>query len=177
LAVGKVRAALATLFPAQALFSIDAPTLIASAAPAVSTLADGIRSVIMGALELAIAALVLCRVPKRWMLAALAVAVAFVMVSPDVHTPAELALEAGFAALRLACAWFFCRWIARGNLLAYALILWALALRGPMATLFASGNAVLVTQAWVVAGALALSLVWALYPALTRREETAVAPA
>ncbi len=49
LVLGKVRAALVTLFPAQALFSIDAPTLIASAAPAVSTLADGIRSVIMGA--------------------------------------------------------------------------------------------------------------------------------
>ena len=174
LAFGKVRAALTTVFPAQALFSVDAPTVIATAAPAAAALADAIRSVVMGAAELAVAALVIRKAPRRWMLAALAVAVVFVAAFPDVHTPAELALEAGFAALRLACAWLFCRWIARDNMLAYALIFWALALRGPMAALFDSGNAVLLTQAWVIAGALAVSIAWALYPALMRRPAASI---
>jgi hypothetical protein len=172
-ALGRIHGVLEALFPAQALFSIDAPVLLASAAPAVSAVADAFREVVMGAAVLGIAALAIRKVSRAWMLVPLALAALFILISPDVHTPAELGLEAGMAALRLACAWLLCWWIARGNLLAYALILWYFALRMPIATLLAAGNAALRAQGWLVAAVLALSLLWALYPAFRERVETA----
>ena len=80
------------------------------------------------------------------------------------------------AALQLAVAWLFCRFVARGNFLAYAVILWTFALRASVATLFATGNVALRTQGWIVASVLVLSVAWALYPALLRRDQIAGAP-
>ncbi|MGD0496852.1 MAG: CPBP family intramembrane glutamic endopeptidase [Bryobacteraceae bacterium] len=169
LALGRIRAALTVFFPAQALLSIDAPDLIASAAPAVSALADAARATFMGAAVVALVALLIRHARKRWMLVPLAFTALFAFVSSDARTPAELALELGIASLSLAAAWFFCRRIARGNYLAYALVLWTLSLKASIATLFGAGNLALRAQGWTVVAVLALTVGWAVYPAFARR--------
>ena len=63
----------------------------------------------------------------------------------------------------------FCLCFARKNYLAYALVLWAMALRPAMKELFGNANPALERQGWMVAGVLALSVVWALAPALRRK--------
>jgi hypothetical protein len=65
----------------------------------------------------------------------------------------------------------FCLCFARKNYLAYALVLWAMALRPALAELFGNGNPALERQGWMVAGALAVSVIWALAPALRGRAD------
>ncbi|HUP03438.1 MAG TPA: hypothetical protein VMU19_05585, partial [Bryobacteraceae bacterium] len=168
-AVGALRGALYDAFPAQALLSMDSPNLIASASPALAALADATRSVLTSAAALAAIVTAVREVPKRWMLVPLALAALFVLLPPETHTAAEFALQYGLAATRAGAAVLLCGWIARGNYLAYALALWAAALRGPMGQLFATGNPVLRMQAWMVAAAVALAVLWGCYPALRSR--------
>jgi len=56
--------------------------------------------------------------------------------------------------------------------LAYALVLWAMALHPAMTELFGNANPALERQGWMVAGVLAISVVWAVAPALRRRANT-----
>jgi hypothetical protein len=63
----------------------------------------------------------------------------------------------------------FCLVFARKNYLAYALVFWAMALRPAMMELFGNGNPALDRQGWIVAGVFAVSVVWAVAPALRRR--------
>jgi hypothetical protein len=172
-ALSQLRAVLMGLFPAQALFSIDSPDLIVSSGPAIAALADAVRSTLMSAAGLAAIVLAVREAPKRWMLAPLALVALFVFLSPETHTPAEFALQYGLAFLRVGCYALFCLWFARHNYLAYALAFWMMALRSPLAQLFATANPALHVQAWIIAGAMALTVVWAVYPAFVGRREAA----
>jgi len=147
-------------FPGQALLSIDAPSLIASAAPSVAAAANAIRSVIFFGGILATASLVLRRQ------IALALAIPLSLIAADVRTPGELALQYAVALEAVAAAVVFCRWFARKNYLAYAVAFWVVALRGPLAELYAGPRQ---PHFWALAAILAAGLVWALLPLRGRR--------
>ena len=66
---------------AQALFAIGSPDLIVSRAPALAAVAGAARSVLMNAATLALIAIVIKKLPKRWMLALLALAALTVNLS------------------------------------------------------------------------------------------------
>jgi membrane protease YdiL (CAAX protease family) len=168
--LNQLDALLTTRFHAQALFNIGSPDLIASAAPAVAAVADGLRSVLSRGATLGLAVLVVQRVPRRWMLAAVLAVALFIGLPGEVRTPGEFLLYYGIEALALGCVVAFCLSIGRRNYLAYALVIWAMALRGPMAQLFSTGNRALQMQGWALAGVLVVSVAWAVAPALGRRE-------
>jgi hypothetical protein len=170
-ALNQLRGLLFGLFPAQALFSIGSPDLIVSSAPALAALADAVRSTLMTAAGLAVIVMGIRKTPKRWMLVPLAFVALFAMLSPDTHTPAEFALQYGLAFVGAGAYALFCLWFARNNYLAYALALWVMALRTPLAQLFSTTNPALQVQAWIIAAAMALTLVWAAYPAFARKRE------
>jgi membrane protease YdiL (CAAX protease family) len=154
---------------AQALFAIGSPNLIVSRAPALAAVAMAAMSVLMNAATLALIAIVIKKLPKWWMLTLLAVAALSVNLSGDIRTPGEFALQYAMAAIWAGCAVLFCLCFARKNYLAYALVLWAMALRPAMMELFGNGNAALERQGWIVAGVLAVTVVWAVAPALRRK--------
>jgi membrane protease YdiL (CAAX protease family) len=154
---------------AQALFAIGSPNLIVSRAPALAAVATAAMSVLMSAATLALIAIVIKKLPKWWMLALLALAALTVNLSGEIRTPGEFALEYGMAAIWAGCAVLFCLLFARKNYLAYALVLWAMALRPAMTELFGTGNPALERQGWMVAGVLAVTVVWAVAPALRRK--------
>ena len=154
---------------AQALFSIGRPDLIVSRAPALAAVAGAARSLLMNAAMLALIAIVIKKLPKRWMLAPLALAALSVNLSGEIRTFGEFALQYAMAAVWAGCAVLFCLSFARKNYLAYALVLWAMALRPAIAELFGNGNPALERQGWMVAGVLAVSVVWAVAPALRRK--------
>jgi membrane protease YdiL (CAAX protease family) len=154
---------------AQALFAIGSPDLIVSRAPALAAVAGAARSFLMNAATLAFIAVVVKKLPKWWMLALLAAAALTVNLSGDIRTPGEFALQYAMAAIWAGCAVLFCLCFARKNYLAYALVLWAMALRPAMMELFGNANPALDRQGWMVAGVLAVSVAWALAPALRRR--------
>jgi hypothetical protein len=164
-ALGHFHAFLARHFPAQALLSVGVSDLIVSPAPALSALARAAATVLTGAAALALVAVLIRRIPKPWMLAPLALVAVFAALSSDVHTPGEFALGYGSACATLAGMFLLCRWFARDNYLAYALILFAAALRAPLAELLGTANPALEMQGWLVAAALALAAAWAAYPA------------
>jgi hypothetical protein len=154
---------------AQALFSIGRPDLIVSRAPALAAVAQAVQPWLMNAATLALIAIVIKKLPKRWMLVPLALAALSVNLSGDIRTFGEFALQYAMAAVWAGCAVLFCLSFARKNYLAYALVLWAMALRPAIAELFGNGNPALERQGWMVAGVLAVSVVWAVAPALRRK--------
>jgi hypothetical protein len=157
---------------ASALFAIGSPDLIVSRAPALAAVAEAARSVLMNAATLALIAIIIKKLPKRWMLVPLALAVLTVNLAGDIRTPGEFALQYAMAAIWAGCAVLFCLLFARKNYLAYALVLWAMALRPAMTELFGNANPALERQGWMVASVLAVSVVWAVAPALRRRANT-----
>ena len=157
---------------ASALFAIGSPDLIVSRAPALAAVAEAARSVLMNAATLALIAIIIKKLPKRWMLAPLALAALTVNLAGDIRTPGEFALQYAMAAIWAGCAVLFCLLFARKNYLAYALVLWAMALRPAMTELFGNANPALERQGWMVASVLAVSVVWAVAPALRRRVNT-----
>jgi len=163
-------------FHAQALLSISSPDLIASAAPAVAALAGAVRSTVLTAAVVGALALLWRRLPRRWMRGPALLLAPFASLPSGIQTPGEFALHYGVALLAVACALAFCLWFARENYLAYALVLWFMALRPALSELFGNANPSLHAQGRMVAGVLALSLVWAVSPAIGRgpRAETAV---
>jgi hypothetical protein len=167
-ALGQFRAVLAGLFPAQSLLSAGVSDLIVSPAPALSALARAAGGVLMNAAGLALIAILIRRLPKPWMLVPLALAAVFAAISSDVHTPGEFALEYGRACVALAGVIALCRYFGRDNHLAYALILFAAALRTPLAELLGAGNPGLAAQGWTVAAALAVAVAWAAFPAFAQ---------
>jgi hypothetical protein len=56
---------------------------------------------------------------------------------------------------------------ARGNYLAYALVFWALSLRGPLAELFGTSLPAMQVQGWIIVAVLTAGVVWAVLPAMT----------
>jgi hypothetical protein len=157
---------------ASALFAIGSPDLIVSRAPALAAVAEAARSVLMNAATLALIAIIIKKLPKRWMLVPLALAALTVNLAGDIRTPGEFALQYAMAAIWAGCAVLFCLLFARKNYLAYALVLWAMALRPAMTELFGNANPALERQGWMVASVLAVSVVWAVAPALRRRANT-----
>jgi membrane protease YdiL (CAAX protease family) len=169
-ALNQLRAVLFGMFPAQALFAMESPDAIVSSAPAIAALAGAMRSTLLSAAGLASIAMAIRKTPKRWMLVPMAVAALFAILSPDAHTPAEFALQFGLAAVSAGAYALFCLWFARNNYLAYALVFWTMALRTPMVQLWATGNAGLEAQGWIIAGAMGLTVAWAAIPAMGKRE-------
>jgi membrane protease YdiL (CAAX protease family) len=165
LLTSRLEAVLADRFHTLALFSIGSPDLIVSAAPAVAATASAVRSTIVYGAVLGIIALMARRAPR----VAIALLLAFAMVSTDVRTVGEFALEYGGALASVAAAAAFCLWFARGNYLAYMLTLWALAMRGPLAEFFGNG---LTVQGWVLVGLASAAVLWAVAPGLARRRST-----
>lgn len=142
-------------FSAHALFSITAPVLIASAAPSIDAAAGAFRGVVLSAAVVAIAALAVRRH------ASAILAIPFAILSPDVRTPGEFVLQYALTFVGVAAAASFCRWFARNNYLAYAVALWILTLRGPLAALYGSPRQ---AHFWVLAAITAAGLIWALLP-------------
>jgi hypothetical protein len=157
---------------AQALFAIGSPELIVSHAPALAAVAEAARSLLINAATLALIAIIIQKLPKRWMLVPLALAALTVRLGGDIRTPGEFALQYAMAAIWAGYAVLFCLCFARKNYLAYALVLWAMALRPALAELFGNANPALERQGWMVAGVLAVTVVWAVAPALRRRTNT-----
>jgi len=162
----QVEAALLDRFHALALVSIGSPDLIVSRAPGVAAIAGAIRSMIVDAAVLGALALIVRKLPKAWMAIPLGLVAAFTLVPLEVRTPGEFALHYGLALAAVAGTAVFCLRFARRNYLAYALVLWALSLRGPLGDLFGNPIHMLHVQGWIVAGVLAASVVWMVLPAV-----------
>jgi len=160
-------------FHALALLQVDAPSLIGNPVPSAAAMAGAARSVFGEAAALAIVALVVNWLPRRWMVLPLALLAAFTTVSDEMRTPAEFALEYGLALIGLGCVVAFCVWFVRKNYLAYALVFGALALRDPLVELLGSGNQWLRTQGWIVAAVLVVGVVAALAPLGARPSRSA----
>jgi membrane protease YdiL (CAAX protease family) len=156
-------------FPALALPDFNAPDLIVSRAPALSALAAGVRSWLLNAAGLGLVVLLVRHAPARWMAWTGALLAAIGMVSGDVRTAAEFAVQYAEALISMAAVAIFCVWFARKNWLAYALALWVAALRGPLAELFGNQNPSLASQGWIVVVVLGVSVLWAIAPGLSRQ--------
>jgi hypothetical protein len=165
-----VGAGLTDRFHAQAILGISDPSLIGNPAPALAAVASAVGSVFVSGALLAGLGLLAGMLRKRWMIVPLVLLLAGVGLSGEIRTPGELALSYGVTLLGVICAWVFCRWFARDNYLAYAVVLWAMGLTAALRELFGNPNAGLHLQGWMVAGALAASVVWMAWPALGRRE-------
>jgi hypothetical protein len=148
-------------FHTSALLSFGAPTLIVSAVPALAAVSGAIRSLILYAALLGTITLIVRGLPRRWLLAPLGLLLAFAFLPGDIRTPGEFALSYTMALLALAGAAAVCFWFARDNYLAYAVILWVIALRGPLGELY--GNTRPVHFGTVVA-ILVAGVAWALLP-------------
>jgi membrane protease YdiL (CAAX protease family) len=147
-------------FPAQALLSLDAPTLIASAAPSVAAAANAVRGILLFGAVIGTAALIAAG--RR----AVALAIPFALLASGIRTPGEFLLQYAIAAVAVGTAVAFCRWFARGNYLAYAAALWAFALQGPLAELYSCPRQ---PHFWILLAILAAGLLWALLPLRSRR--------
>lgn len=164
----QLAALLTARFHAYALFSITSPDLIVSTAPAIAALAGGVRSVLLDASTLALAAVIIGKLRKRWMLVPLALLSTLGTGIGDVHMAGEFVLQYGLGLITVGCIIAFCLWFARNNYLAYGLVLWLLALRSPLAELFGNHNPGLQLQGFVVAAVLVASAAWAVWPSLRR---------
>ncbi len=170
LALHQVQGILMDRFHAQALLSIASPDIVASAAPALAAVSSAVRSLLVDAALLGLLVLLAGRLLTRpWMRYAAALLALCATLPSEVRTPGEFflhyAISLAMAAAGIASCWFF----ARRNYLAYALVIWLMALRTPMMQLLATGNPALEIQAWVIAAVMAAAVTWAVAPALSRR--------
>jgi len=156
-------------FHAHAVFAISSPDLIVSAGPALAAMADAVRSTILLAAVIGTIVLIMRKLPEEWMKLAAGLLGVCTLLPLNIRTPGELALQYGIAVVAGAGAVAFCLWFARGNYLAYALVLWAFSLRGPLGELFGNSIPRLQAQGWILVAVLAASLVWTVWPAVMRR--------
>ncbi len=160
---------LAARFPGLVSFSIDAPGLVASAAPVASALVQ-LRGILVDGAGLAVCALLLRRFPQGWALALMGLLAAFLFLPLDIRTPGEFAFEYGIALLAAAASAVFCFVFARENYLAYAIVLALMTERGPLTELFGNPAPGLAASGWMVVAVLAAILAWALVPLGAARE-------
>jgi hypothetical protein len=160
-------------FHAQAMLSVSTPDLLATAAPAAAAIASAVESVLLRGALLGLIVLLAYQIRHRWMLVAGALGGLCVLLPMGMRTPAEFALAYGLAASVGAAAVAFCWFFARRNYLAYALVLWLMALRGPLGELLGNGNPSLDIQARILVVVMALSVGWVLAPALNRAPDSA----
>jgi membrane protease YdiL (CAAX protease family) len=163
-------------FPGSALFSIGSPDLIVSAVPALAAVSGAIRSVLIFGAALAAAVLVVSRLRSRWMVVALSAVAPFLLLPLDIRTPGEFALQYTLAALSLTATVVLCRYFARGNYLAYALVLWLLVLRAPLGDLLGNPYPAYQIQGFLLAFAGLDAVAWAILPAF-RKEPRQPLPA
>ena len=156
-------------FHAQALFSIGSPDLMVSAAPALAAIADAVRSTIFYAAMVGTIALIVSKLSRSWMKLLAGLLAVFNLLPLDIRTPGELALQYGIGLLTVVGALLFCQRFARSNYLAYAVVLWALALRGPLGELFGTSIPAMHLQGWILVAALVAGVVWAVLPAMTAK--------
>jgi len=149
---------------AQALLSIGPPSLIATAAPAVAALAGGVIACVLLAGTLAVIVLIARRLSPHSILVPLALVALLAAVSQEVRTPGELALQYGMVLLTAAGTFVVCLWFGGSNYLAYGLVFWSLSLRGSLAELFGNDLTGAHAQGWIVAAALAFTVIWVLLP-------------
>jgi hypothetical protein len=173
----QVAALLTARFHAYALFSTSSPDLIVSTFPAITALAGGLRSVLLNAATVALAAVIAQKLRKRWMFAPFALLAIFYFDIGDIRTPGEFALQYGLSLITMGCIVAFGVWFACNNYLGYGLVLWLLALRPPLTQLFGNHNPGLQVQALLVTTVLVASAAWAILPSLRRGSDTARAAA
>jgi len=164
LALRRVTGFLALRFHGAALYELSPPNLLATAAPAVSALTGAVQSAVLWAGMLAAFVLIARHMPRRWLVVPMVLLAMFAAVSGDVRTPGELALEYGGALLFAGAAAVFCYRFGRSNPLAYAVVLWLLALRGRLAELAGNDNPSFHLQGWIVTVVLVATVVWAVAP-------------
>jgi hypothetical protein len=162
-----LQASLLVQFHSHALLDVSSPESLASAAPWVAAVTDAIPSVIQLGAAVGLIAMMIFQVRRRWMTVPAVMLALVALVSGDVHTAGEFALEYGMALSMAAAAIAFCWFFGRKNYLAYALVLWLGSLVGPLAELMGTARRV---NAWAIIVVMAVSLIWAAAPALRRRE-------
>jgi len=146
-------------FHAQAILEPGAPTLIATAAPWLAGASGALQTMLVTAA--ALVTIVLLLRYRVWMACAVAVLLPVFAMPSDIRTPGEWALTYTIEALTLVAAAAFCRWFGRRNYLAYAVVLWVLAVSGELAELY--GNTAPV-HFWVLVAIVLGGLDWALLP-------------
>ncbi len=151
-------------FHANALVSAANPALLVSAAPAIAAMASGIRTVVIYGALAATAGLIVQHLRKQWIIVPLALATAFVFVPSGVRTAGEFALYYSMGAIAVSALAAFSFGFARRNLLAYAIVFWILALRGPMSQLLGNPNPSYVQNGWILAAVAILTTLWAVLP-------------
>jgi membrane protease YdiL (CAAX protease family) len=163
-------AALTAHFHTQARLDVSAPDILASAAPAVGAVTDGVSTLILLGAALGLMAMLIVQVNQRWAVVIGVMLALIATVSTDAHTIGEFALEYGMAVSMAATVLLFCWFFGRRNYLAYALVLWLASLASPLAELMATGNGAMQAQGWIIVLVAVISVVWAAGPAVWRRK-------
>ncbi len=169
LLVQKFQALLQQQFHAQAVFSISSPDIIASAAPALAAISNAVRALLTDAALLGLLTLLAWQLTRPWMRYAAALLALCATVPSEVRTPGEFILQYTISLAMAAAGVAFCWFFARRNYLAYALVIWLVALRTPMLQLLGTGNPALLMQGYLIGAIMAATLIWAFAPALLRR--------
>jgi hypothetical protein len=165
LALTRFQGILVDRFHAQAVLSLSSPDIIASAAPALAAFANAVRGLLTDAALLGLVVLLVRQLTKPWVRWAAALFALAATLPGEVRTPGEFLLHYTISLAWAVAAIAFCWFFARRNYLAYALVLWLMALRTPMMQLLDTGNAALQLQGWLIAGIMVASVVWAVAPA------------
>ena len=152
-------------FHAQAVLSIASPDIIVSAAPALAAVANAVRGLLTDAALLGLVVLIAWQLTKSWTRYAAVLLALCATLPSEVRTPGEFLLHYTISLATAAAGVAFCWFFARRNYLAYALVLWLMALRTPMMQLFDTGNPALQLQGWLIAAIMAATVVWAVAPA------------
>jgi membrane protease YdiL (CAAX protease family) len=163
-------AALTAYFHTEAVLDVSAPDVLASAAPALGAITEAVSSLVIGGAVLGLVAMLIFQVKKRWMIVAGVMVALIAVISTDVRTAGEFALEYGLAVSMAAAGVAFCWFFARRNYLAYALVLWLASLASPVAELMATKNGPMQAQGWTIVLVMAVSVVWAAGPAMWKRK-------
>jgi hypothetical protein len=152
---------------------MGSPDIIASAAPAIAAVASAVRALLTDGALLGLIVLLAGQITKRWMRYTAALLALCATLPSEVRTPGEFAVAYTISLAMAAAAIAFCRYFGRRNYLAYALLIWLMALRPPMTQLFGTGNSALEMQGWLLAGVVGATLIWAVAPAISRRAKAA----
>jgi hypothetical protein len=153
-------------FHAQAIYSFSAPEILVSRVPALAAAADALRSGLLNGALFAAVALFAERLPKRWMIAPLALVAAFVWLPLDLRTGGEFLLAFGISAMAAGAVAAFAFSFGRRNYLAWAMVLWCAAMRTPIAELLENSNNTYRMNGWIAAALAAAPVLWAVIPAL-----------
>jgi membrane protease YdiL (CAAX protease family) len=152
-------------FHAHALMDVSARDILVSAAPAIGAVTEAVSSLLLRSAAVGLIVMMVYQARRRWMLVSGTLVLLTAMVSNDVRTAPEFALEFGEAALTAAASVAFCWFFSRRNYLAYALLLWLSGLAVPMMELIGTYRQ---AQGWAIVAVMALSVVWVVWPVFHR---------